>query len=93
MNSENSQGECTQPTFLNFGRALELLKSGKKVARKGWNGKEMYLQLQTPDENSKMKQPYIYITPVCGELVPWVASQPDLLVEDWFEKQEAPKND
>lgn len=33
-----------QKTF-NFGKAIELLKSGKKVARKGWNGKDMYLTM------------------------------------------------
>lgn len=69
----------------NFGEVLESLKSGKRVARKGWNGVNMFLTLQVPDENSKMRQSYIYITPVGGELVPWVASQPDLLSEDWFE--------
>ena len=67
-----------------FGQALIALKDGFHVARNGWNGKMMYLTLQMPDENSKMKQPYIYITPVGGELVPWVASQPDLLSEDWY---------
>ena len=30
---------------MNFGKALEALKEGKKVARKGWNGKGMYLYL------------------------------------------------
>ncbi len=44
----------------NFGEAIEALKQGKKVARKGWNGKGMYVLLQTPDENSKMNRPYIY---------------------------------
>lgn len=69
----------------NFGWALEALQLGRKVAREGWNGKGMFLSLQVPDEHSKMKQPYIYITPVGGELVPWVASHPDLLSEDWYE--------
>ena len=32
---------------MNFGEALELLKKGKKVARKGWNGKKQYIQLAT----------------------------------------------
>lgn len=73
------------PETFNFGRALELLQEGKTVAREGWNGKGMFLKLQVPDENSKMQQPYIYICPVGGELVPWVASQPDLLSNDWIE--------
>lgn len=68
---------------VSFGRALELLKEGKKVARQGWNGKGMFLQLQVPDEHSKMKRPYIYITPDAEHVVPWVASQADLLTDDW----------
>lgn len=72
------------PRTFGFEEALHELKAGKRVAREGWNGKGMYLELQTPTETSKMGQPYIFICPVGGELVPWVASQPDLLEEDWF---------
>ena len=42
----NKMGE----TF-DFGMALEMLKAGHKVARKGWNGKDIYLELQRPDEH------------------------------------------
>jgi hypothetical protein len=69
--------------YNDFGWALAQLRDGKRVGRAGWNGRGMYLKLQVPDEHSKMKQPYIYICPVGGELVPWVASQPDLLKHDW----------
>ena len=68
---------------MNFGQALEALKEGKSVSREGWNGKGMFLTLQRPDENSKMKRPYIFITPDAEHVVPWVASQADLLGEDW----------
>lgn len=68
---------------MNFGAALEALKDGLRVAREGWNGKGMYIALQEPDEHSKMGRPYLYMRPVDGELVPWVASQTDLLAEDW----------
>jgi len=71
-----------------FGQALTILKAGGKVARKGWNGQGMHLGLQEPDENSANKQPYIYIIPVGGARVPWVASQPDLLESDWVEVTE-----
>lgn len=72
-----------------FSRALFDLKSGFKVARTGWNGKGLWLELQRPDEHSKMTLPYIFIsypadavnTP--GARVPWLASQTDLLAEDW----------
>ena len=68
---------------MNFGQAIEMLKSGKKVAREGWNGKNMYLELQRPDEHSKMTLPYIYMRTAQGDFVPWLASQTDMLSEDW----------
>ncbi len=66
-----------------FGYALYELKAGQRVARSGWNGKGMYIELQVPDANSKMTLPYIYMKTVQGDLVPWLASQTDLLTEDW----------
>lgn len=68
---------------MNFGQAIEYLKAGKRVAREGWNGKGMWLELQRPDEHSKMQQPYIYMKPADDKLVPWLASQTDMLAEDW----------
>jgi hypothetical protein len=61
------------------------MREGLAVTRRGWNGKGQYLELQWPDEHSKMDLPYIYITTVNTELVPWVASQTDLLADDWEE--------
>ena len=69
--------------MLNFGQAIEAMKMGSKVARDGWNGKGMWIALQVPDQHSKMQRPYIYMCPVGGELVPWVASQSDMLANDW----------
>lgn len=66
-----------------FGSAIKALKDGYKVKREGWNGKGMFLQLQTPDAGSKMTLPYIYMSTVTGDLVPWLASQTDMLAEDW----------
>ena len=66
-----------------FELALNLLRQGKKLARAGWNGKGMYIALQTPDRNSLMKRPYIFMSPIDKKLVPWVASQTDLLATDW----------
>lgn len=68
---------------LDFGKTLDYLKDGLKMTRIGWNGNGMYIALQKPDENSKMRRPYIYIKIVTGELVPWVASHGDLLADDW----------
>lgn len=77
---------------MDFGEAINKLKFGKRVARKGWNGKGIFLELQLPDAHSKMTRPYIYIdttglttenpyTP--KDRVPWLASQTDMLAEDW----------
>jgi hypothetical protein len=83
---EDAYRECDSMTF---GLALELLKKGMHVCRAGWNGKGMWLELQRPDEHSKMTLPYVYLnypadaqnTP--GARVPWLASQTDMLAEDW----------
>ncbi len=74
---------------MSFGHAIVMLKLGKKVARSGWNGKGLWLELQVPDEHSKMTLPYIFMnypddaqnTP--GARVPWLASQTDMLADDW----------
>lgn len=68
---------------MNFGEAIAELKSGGKVGRSGWNGKNMWLKLQIPDQNSKMTLPYIYMYTAQGDLVPWLANQTDMLAEDW----------
>jgi hypothetical protein len=68
---------------MDIGQTVILLKAGKKLARKGWNGKGMWLELQVPDSHSKMTLPYVYMKTACGNRVPWLASQTDLLAEDY----------
>ena len=68
-----------------FGWAIQQLKAGRRVTRMGWNGRGMYLELQVPDTNSKMTLPYIYMYTAQGHLVPWLASQTDMLADDWDE--------
>lgn len=68
---------------MDFGHALSELRAGRRVARSGWNGRGMYVELQVPDQHSKMRRPYLFMRPVDGDLVPWVASQSDLLAGDW----------
>lgn len=68
-----------------IGWAIKQLWDGKRVSRTNWNGPGQYLSLQVPDDNSKMTLPYIYITTVQGDLVPWLASQTDILATDWYE--------
>lgn len=74
-----------------FGWALMELKEGKKVSRQGWNGKGMYLFLEIPiplndrphEEYELERLPYIMMKTADNKLVPWLASQTDILSEDW----------
>ena len=82
-----------------FEKALKLLKEGKKVKRLGWNGKNIFIKLQKISHdremtNSDMTHDYIYIDTTGlqtnnpdapKDRVPWLASQTDLLAEDWCE--------
>lgn len=80
-------------TGMPFGHAIEAMKKGRKVARRGWNGKGIFIALHTPSENSKMTGPYIYIDTTGLQTdnedapksrVPWLASQTDMLSDDWM---------
>lgn len=76
-----------------FGWALKQLRSGSKVARAGWNGKDMWLLLVEADEWSTSvgpsnvpnahRLPWIGMKTADGGFVPWLASQTDLLATDW----------
>jgi hypothetical protein len=66
-----------------IGWTVKQLQDGLKVRRLGWNAKNMYLELQAPDEHSKMTLPYVYISTAQGGLIPWNCSQADLLATDW----------
>ena len=77
---------------MNFGQAIECLKNGERVYRNGWNGQGIFIELQVPDKFSKMTSPYIFIdtTGLASSnpdaprsRVPWLASQTDMLAEDW----------
>ena len=79
--------------LFDFSAALYHLRQGKRVARENWNGRGIFLELQNPDEYSKMTHPYIFIdttglnseNPEAPRVrVPWVASQTDLLSKDWL---------
>lgn len=78
-----------------FGSAIAALKAGGRVARDGWNGKGMWLILVPADAwhtsvgpNAQTvpgahRLPWIAMKTADGGLVPWVASQTDVLAEDW----------
>ena len=67
---------------MNFGEALTALKAGSRVARQGWNGKGMWLQLIGADPATR-RLAFIDMKTVNGTFVPWLASQADVLAEDW----------
>lgn len=87
--------------LFDFGSAVFLLESGRKVARTGWNGKKMYLyyvpaasypmqrnNLETMAgefENDMVPYgAYIAMKTAQGNVVPWLASQTDVLAKDWI---------
>lgn len=70
---------------MNFGQALEALKEGKKVARKGWNGKGMWVRIveaATIGNNTNILSFFI-IKNISDTFNTWVPSVSDLLAEDW----------
>lgn len=75
-----------------FDRAIQVLKENGRVARSGWNGKGMWLMLCIPDGPYTLESdgktydrlPYIYMKTADDKLVPWLASQTDILAEDWI---------
>lgn len=92
---EEAYRECMG---MSFGIALELLKKGCKVARNGWNGKGMFLYhvpaasyapctpagKECAMDNGKVPYgAYITMKTAQGNVVPWLASQTDILAEDW----------
>lgn len=81
---------------MKFGEALELLNDGHKITRSGWNGKRMFLYLIKGSELAKgLKYGYgeyrgepifdnfIVMKTANNKIVPWLASQTDMLAEDW----------
>lgn len=82
-----------------FSGVLKAIKNGCKAARRGWNGKGMFLFLvpgstfnvnRPPllgiyEEGTKIDyRPHIDMKTANGEIVPWVASQSDILADDWY---------
>lgn len=84
-------GEAT----FSFGEAIKYLKRGMKVARKGWNGKKQYIQLATGIsykatdgeivncEHNAIGNMAIAFIGTSGVQMGWLASQADMLADDW----------
>jgi hypothetical protein len=81
-----------------FGWALKQMRSGARVAREGWNGKGMFVFLVPGSEFVVDRPPLLGIYPsgteiryhshidmrtADGFIVPWLASQTDMLAYDW----------
>jgi hypothetical protein len=64
-----------------FSKALEEIKQGCYLQRVGWNGKNMYVELH--EQKHELDLPYIKMKTADGKFVPWLASQTDILAEDW----------
>lgn len=80
--------EAYQPIHaLSFGHAIEAMRAGHRVCRAGWNGKGMWLcfVIGDPDLSSTFyeKLPYIGMKTADNKFVPWLASQTDMLANDW----------
>jgi len=86
-------------TAMSFGHALAALKAGEKVCRQGWNGKGMFLFLVPGSRFTVNRAPLLGIYPegteveyhahidmktAQGYVVPWLASQADMLADDWM---------
>lgn len=79
-----------------FGEAIKYLKKGKRVAREGWNGKNQYIELataisyKTPTgeivncEHAAIGNSAIAFVGTSGVQMGWLASQADMLAEDWM---------
>lgn len=83
---------------LTFSAALDAVKSGQRAARQGWNGKDMFIFLVPGSKFTVNRAPLLGIYPegteiiyhghidmktAQGYVVPWLASQADLLADDW----------
>ena len=73
---------------MSFGLTIEALKKGFKVARSGWKGKGMWLELIGSSDYQieamdKQLSPWIGMKTADNKFVPWLASQTDVLAEDW----------
>jgi hypothetical protein len=68
---------------MDFSAALLLIKSGLCVRRRGWNATNQYLALTGPHTRGGMTRDFIWIRTAQHECAPWLASQGDLMAEDW----------
>lgn len=81
---EQFENAYKQSGNLSFGDAITYLKLGYKVARAGWNGKGMYIYLDSGKGAMVAYDPFIIMYTAGGTMQPgWLASQADMLSNDW----------
>lgn len=80
---------------MNFGSAIEAAKSGKRIQRAGWNGKNQYVELATcisytnsngqivNVEHQNIGNTALAFVGTSGVQIGWLASQADMLADDW----------
>ncbi len=80
---------------ISFGMAIGFVKDGYKIQRKGWNGKEQYVELATRlsyknaageiinAEHLDVGSQALAFIGTRGVQVGWLASQSDMLANDW----------
>ncbi len=80
---------------MDFGEAIKLVKQGKKLQREGWNGKKQYIELASNIsyknaegkiinvEHDAIGNKAIAFVGTSGVQMGWLASQADMLAEDW----------
>ena len=78
-----------------FGAAIEAAKSGKRISRIGWTGKKQYIELATcisyknadgqviNCEHDAIGNKALAFVGTSGVQMGWLASQADMLAEDW----------
>ena len=89
--------EAYRPTdAMSFGLAIEAAKKGKRIARKGWNGKRQYVELATAisytspigavvnAKHDAIGNQALAFVGTSGVQMGWLASQDDMLAEDWM---------
>ena len=96
MTADEFEKICRSTEDMTFGDALEALKQGKWVARKGWNGKNQHVelaccisyvnseQLIVNVEHKNIGNKALAFVGTSGVQMGWLASQADMLAEDWY---------
>ena len=92
---EMTKKQDKKTDVFDFGKAIQLLKEGEKLQREGWNGKNQYIELATNisykntdeeiinAEHDAIGNKAIAFVGTSGVQIGWLASQADMLAEDW----------